>query len=407
MAGVESVIPPSCFGFADGSLVIAASEGTYPYQYDFGDGLQSDSTLTGLSAGTYSVYVVDDVGCDQDFELTITDPAPLGLTAEGIDASCDGTDDGQGIARTTGGTPAYSYVWEDGQTDTLATNLAPGDYAVTVTDANGCTNTASIVVAEPSPVILTLLEETDVLCFGDETGEISVTATGGLAPFTYVIPGRTPMTDTIFTGLGANTYDLIAIDANGCTDTIQGTVGQPNPILVDAGPDEEIKLGFGTGLQGTATGDGDTLSYLWTPPDSLSCLICTDPFASPTRTTDYVLTVIDEDGCVGVDSVNVRVIIERPVFIPTAFSPNNDGNNDRFVIFGNEAIRNIRTFRVFSRWGNLVYEGVNLDPGLNSAFWDGIFKGELMQSQVLAYYAEIEFVDGVMLVYEGDVTLMR
>ena len=407
VAGVDNFIPPSCFGFSDGSLVIAASEGTYPYQYDFGSGLQSDSILGGLAAGTYDVYVVDAVGCDQEFELTIVDPAPVRLEAIAVDASCFGADDGQGIARTSGGTPGYSFTWSEGQTDSVAVGLAPGPYAVTVTDANSCTNTAALSIAEPVGVELQLLDETDVLCFGDRTGSVSVVADGGVGDFTYSLVGGPAQVDTVFTNLGAANYQVVATDANGCTDTIEATVTQPAEIIVDAGSDQEIKLGFGTSLQGFATGDGDTLVYTWSPPDSISCLLCTDPFVDPTRTTDYVLTVTDEDGCVGVDSVNVRVIIERPVFIPNAFSPNGDGNNDRFAIFGNEAVRSVRTFRVFSRWGSLVYEGFNLPLGVNGAYWDGVFKDEILDNQVFAYYAEIEFVDGVVLVYEGDVTLMR
>ena len=407
VAGVDNFLPPSCTGFADGVLVVAASEGTYPYQYDFGNGLQSDSTLAGLPAGTYPVYVVDAVGCDQDFELTIVDPDSLTIAAQGIDVSCSGLTDGQGETVVTGGTGDYDFKWEDGQTGPLATDLAPGSYGVTVNDANGCEATDSIRVEEPAQAGIALIDETDVLCFGDTTGQISVTSQGGVPPFTYQIPGRGEQPDTTFTGLGIGVYTVIATDANGCTDTLTAEVDGPAPIVVDAGPDEEIKLGFGTQLGAFATGDGDTLVYRWTPPDSLDCLVCTDPYANPTRTQVYTVEVTDEDGCTGLDSVQVRVVIERPVYIPNAFSPNGDGINDRFAIFGNQAVRRVQTMRVYSRWGALVYEGENLPLGTNSGYWDGIFKGEEMKSQVFAYYAEIEFVDGVVRTFEGDVTLMR
>ena len=407
VAGVDNFIPPTCTGFSDGALVIAASEGTYPYQYDFGDGLQSDSIRTGLPGGTYAVYVVDAVGCDQDFEVTIENPESVVLNLTQMDVSCFGAADGTAAVSASGGNPGYTFTWSNGSDSTALFDLTPGNYGITVTDANACIDTGSLFINEPPELIGVVLEEVGVLCFEDRDGSVSVAATGGTPGYVYGIAGGVNRPDSVLTGLGKADYAVVITDSRGCTDTVAATVDGPNPIIVDAGPDQEIKLGFGTSLQGFATGDGDTLVYTWSPPDSISCLLCTDPFVDPTRTTDYVLTVTDEDGCVGVDSVNVRVIIERPVFIPNAFSPNGDGNNDRFAIFGNEAVRSVRTFRVFSRWGSLVYEGFNLPLGVNGAYWDGVFKDEILDNQVFAYYAEIEFVDGVVLVYEGDVTLMR
>ena len=150
-----------------------------------------------------------------------------------------------------------------------------------------------------------------------------------------------------------------------------------------------------------------TLNAAWTPAATLSNATITAPLATPTSTTLYTVAVIDPFGCGAKDDVLVTVIKNRNVYIPTAFSPNGDGNNDIFVPYGGIDIARIKVFRVFDRWGELVHEASNFDPNDTGFGWDGKLHGKVLDPTVLVYYLEIEFKDGLTEQFNGDVTLVK
>jgi len=120
------------------------------------------------------------------------------------------------------------------------------------------------------------------------------------------------------------------------------------------------------------------------------------------------LTVITENGCIDTDEVQISVRKDRDVFIPNAFSPNDDGENDLFMIFANEiSINQVNEFRIFSRWGELLFAAEDFAPNQRDFGWNGLFRGEEASSGVYVYFAEIEFIDGFKKIYKGDVVLMR
>ncbi|MEM9919795.1 MAG: gliding motility-associated C-terminal domain-containing protein, partial [Bacteroidota bacterium] len=124
-------------------------------------------------------------------------------------------------------------------------------------------------------------------------------------------------------------------------------------------------------------------------------------------TTTYQLTVVDSFGCVVEERITVNVRKERRVFIPSAFSPNGDGINERFTVYAGPEVAEIKSFRVFDRWGELVFERVGFLPNQELEGWDGRLGGQLMDNGVYIYYAEIRFVDGWEELHQGDVTLVR
>jgi len=133
-----------------------------------------------------------------------------------------------------------------------------------------------------------------------------------------------------------------------------------------------------------------------------------DSAVDPTRTTPYILSVTDSiTGCVIEDEVVIRVDKDRNIYIPNAFSPNNDGNNDVFQIYSGVGVREILKLRVFDRWGELVWEQENVLPLENKHGWNGIFKGQMMNPAVFVYYVEVLFADQEVKQYAGDVTLLR
>jgi len=401
------VSPPSCTGFSDGAIIAQMANGRPQYEYNWNDGrgFQDNNTLDNLTAGVYELEVLDADRCRGFFTFEIEDPPPLELNFDATDVSCNGDTDGAATALIDGGVGGYSFQWTTGDAVETITDLPVGAYTVTVLDANDCDIEGTVNINEPPPLQAELQNVSDVVCFGDSTGQIAFGGVGGAPPYEFSLDGQFFQSGANFSNLPAATYELFVQDANGCLSTTTATVSQPPELILDAGPDQTINLGFTTGLRAVAS--EVNVDYTWQPPDSLSCLDCPNPTARPAETTLYRVQAVNADGCVALDSVLVRVEKVRPIFIPNAFSPNGDGNNDFFTLYGGPAIRRVRKMQVFNRWGGLVFDGENIPLNSESAGWDGTFRGEKLNSGVFVYAIEVEFVDDEVRLFRGDVTLVR
>ncbi|RMF24933.1 MAG: hypothetical protein D6765_11010 [Bacteroidetes bacterium] len=405
---LEPVIPPTCTGNADASIVVTIEVGTFPVTYDFGNGPQSDSILSGIPAGTYTVHVVDAVGCEGEFTIVVEDPPPLEVEIDALDISCFGEMDGMVTALSSGGTGEHSYLWEDSSTVQQRTNLPQGTYSVTVEDENGCRDSATATVQEPPELFLELVSVTDVLCAGEASGEIVVAVSGGTPPFQFSTDGSTFQDSPRLGGLTAGTYEVIVRDARGCTQSLSAQVDEPPPLVLDLGADQTVNLGATAVLNAKHSPPNLPVTFSWSnTEDFQGCTDCPNPTVLPLRTTTYTLTIQDPNGCTATDSVTIFVVEVRPVYAPNVFSPNDDGINDRFTLFGGPAALRIRTLKVFSRWGSLVFEANDIPLNDESLGWDGSFKGQELDPAVFAWMAEIEFIDGVVILFKGDVSLLR
>ena len=127
----------------------------------------------------------------------------------------------------------------------------------------------------------------------------------------------------------------------------------------------------------------------------------------PQEATTYSVTIVDENGCTDSDDLTVIVQKQRPVYIPSAFSPDDNGDNDILYIAGGNEIAEIKSFLIFNRWGEPVFENYNFAANDPAQGWDGKYRGQLMNAAVFVYFVEVEFTDGEVILYEGDVMLMR
>ena len=253
---VDQVVPPSCSGFDDGQIVITATEGTAPYQYDFGNGLTSDNTFNNVSAGQYDVYVVDSRGCDNDFVIAVEDPSLLELMVEPMDVSCSGLQNGSAIAMAAGGHGEYLYEWSTGGVGESVQGLAGGAYDVSVTDRFGCQLIVPFTIVEPISVNITAVNPEDAACFGVANGSIEVIADGGVPPYEYSINGGPFQSAAVFEALFAGTYTVTLRDSEGCTNQFENVViNEPAEIFVDAGADQTVNLGESTVLNASTTVD--------------------------------------------------------------------------------------------------------------------------------------------------------
>lgn len=403
---VQAIDPPSCAGFDDGSIQVIIDNGLGPFEYNWNDGrgFQDDNSLTGIPEGVYQVEVRDANLCRGNFTFDMEAPPPLSLAFDVMSTSCNGNSDGEVAAVVSGGVGNYTYRWDGGQPDSVLTQIPAGTYQVTVLDANNCEIDGQVVVEEPEVVDVEVVDIVDVLCNGESTGAVTVMGIGGTPPFEFSV-GDVFQSSPTLTGLPAGTFTITLIDSQGCSETVQATVNEPAPLTVDAGEDQSIKLGFNTRLR--AFPNDPNVVYEWSPATTLSCVDCPNPAAAPVNTTVYKIAVTNEQGCLALDSLEVTVIEDRPVYIPNAFSPNGDGVNDFFTLFGGPAAAEILDLKIFDRWGELIFDKQNIPLNQESAGWDGTFNGKELSSAVFVYMAEVAFIDNKTILFKGDITLLR
>ncbi len=231
--------------------------------------------------------------------------------------------------------------------------------------------------------------------------------TGG--PYLYTVDGFNFNLTSQPTSTLAGDITLEVIDAAGvCSATEEIFIDEPDPIIVDLGPDVEIQLGESYDITPMVTPLGALDSLLWTPTTSLSCTDCLDPTATPTDDITYTLLVTDSNGCFGSDDLFIDIDPNRNVYIPNIFSPNGDGTNDIFTPYTGPGVSNIESMMIFDRWGELVFQANDFIPDeLGSNGWNGVFRGKVMNPAVFVYVIKVTFTDGVELRYKGDVTLVR
>ena len=187
---------------------------------------------------------------------------------------------------------------------------------------------------------------------------------------------------------------------------VAGLVRHPNVVSVlDLGEDITLELGDSIPIN-PAVVIGAEL-YAWGQTPGLSCYNCPTPWVYIFHPMGYSLTVTSEDGCTASDSIFVDVHATRDVYIPNAFSPNGDGINDLFNVFGGAEVLQVKSFKVFDRWGEHVFALRNFPPNNPGIGWDGSFKGKEMQGAVFAWTAEVAFLDDVVIFYKGDVMVVR
>ena len=404
-----------CANGADGAATVSGKGGTQPYTYKWSSG-QTTATVTDLTPGDFTVIVTDAQGCTASLQVTIGEPAPLTLDFKNDPVKCYGESNGISFATAEGGKPPYSFTWSDGTTGNEATDLPAGEYALTITDANGCSVEKTTVITQPSSPLLATTTVKDVTCFGLRDGQIQINGTGGSPPYTYSLDGLNYNGNATQIALTSGNYDIFIKDKNGCEiQLIEVPVSQPQPIIVDLGPDTIVFYSYHLVLYPTILNvdNLDNLTYYWTsnnpqtPVNHPEWPVGDFNVISPTTAR---LLVTDENGCKGEDLINIFVREFRSVEVPTGFSPGEGGPalNDLLHVHGSSfMVEKIHRFQVFDRWGELLYEAVDFPINDPVTGWDGTFKGKEMPAGVYVWYLEVDFVDGSSESYKGHTTLIR
>ncbi|NNE29924.1 MAG: hypothetical protein HKN16_09815, partial [Saprospiraceae bacterium] len=405
-----------CNGDTDGEISLVASGGNGGFTYDWDeDPLDAQTNPTNLGPGTYVVIVADALGCSEELSFTIGEPDAMDIQIsdvsdfDGFNISCAEELDGFVDLSVVGGSGSYTYEWSTGANTSSISNLAAGQYLVTVTDGSDCVATWETTLDAPSAIELEY-EAIDSRCNGESNGAIIVNgSTGGAGSLLFGLNGD-PLGDAIFNGLSAGVYNLIAEDANGCqSEEYQISIDDPDPLVVDLGDDIEIAYGDSVAIYPDLSLGGASVELIeWSSNGLYNCLDgdCLNVRVRPTQTTTYTVLVQDENGCLTEDQIMVRVRKERNVYLPNAFNPTGTGN-PAFEIGIGAGVEWVEKFIIVDRWGEVVYEKNDFDPNTDYFGWDGRLDGEALNPGVFVYYISIRFIDGETVPYKGDVTLLR
>jgi hypothetical protein len=285
----------SCFGSNDGSATANVASGNTPFSYSWSNGGNAQ-TINGLSAGTYTVTVTDNLGCTGTSSISISQPSSINLSVSKNDPTC-GLNNGSATASAIGGTPGFTYAWSNGSSGSTINGLGAGTYTVTATDSNGCTKTGSVTLQGSSPINVTTLV-ISTTCAGANNGSASASATGGTAPYTYLW-STGDIGDTVY-GLSSGSYTVTVTSSNGCTGI--GNVFIPtaaSPTCTAWVIQQPTTPNTNDGIsEVTGTGGAAPYTYLWSNGQ-------TTKQATGLDEGTYSVTITDWNGCTCVSSVTL------------------------------------------------------------------------------------------------------
>ncbi len=412
VSGFKSVPYPLCFNgsvtFTDTSHALYSNINTRLWIFQNGNTATTTvATQTYSSPGTYNVTLVHttNLGCRDTLHSSIT-IFPLPIIQAGPDTMICASDSVH--LQATG---AVSYVWSPAAALSCTACTNPYGFPSTATifkvigtDANGCKNSDSVSITVKSKTTSSVGPGGEI-CEGDT---LHLHVYGNALQHYIWLPSK-----GLDNNLSANpiarpdssvNYVVIAIEGRCVPDTnyVQVIV-HPRPH-VNLGPDRTILAG--ETVQLNAQGN-NVVTYAWTPEEGLSCNNCQDPEATPKHTITYMVRALAEHGCNDSDDITITVICKASqLYVPNSFTPNGDGQNDLFLPRG-KGIRIIKLFRIYDRWGELIFEQKDIDVNDFSRGWDGTRNGKPLPSDVFVY-----MIDGICDIgeefhWQGDITLIR
>ncbi len=385
-----------CFGDNNGTAtVVVSGSGSYTYLWSNGD---TTATISNLSGGSYYVTVEDLFGCQGIDTVYIQEPTQLTYSDSVTHVSCYGGSDGIIDLNISGGTPGYTYNWlPSGFTESGDTysDLPPNTYAVTITDVNGCSKTIDkIDVHEPNAIEIHFSGNMPS-CYGYSDGICYVSAIGGSSPYTYVWSEGTigSTISNISTGEYYEYY-VTATDANSCIMVDTLILPSLEQILYTEDVIDASCIGNNDGVITLQVYNGNSpFTFSWdTDP------VQSDSIATGLTAGTYQVTITDTDGCEIVKTFDVLDGTITCIKIPTVFTPNGDGTNDKWIIEGIHLYPEV-IVEIYNRWGDIIFES----NGYNEP-WDGTYNGK--ELPISSYVFIIDLRDGNEPI-QGIVTIKK
>ena len=268
-----------------------------------GTSIGTGTSMTVSPNSTTTYYVRGEGGCitaGSCKAVTVVVNSVSASTFVDSMVSCNGYTDGGATASATGGTNPYTYAWSNASTTASITGVVAGTYTVTITDANGCTDTAQVTLSEPAILVASATVNQIINCNDETQGQVIASASGGTAPYTYL--WNTGGTAALETALGGGSYNVTITDANGCTDVAQVTLSEPAILVAATSVDNNVTCYWNTdgGATASATGGTTPYTYAWNTGD-------TEVSITGLATGTYSVTITDANGCTDTESVTINL----------------------------------------------------------------------------------------------------
>lgn len=405
-----------CKGDSTGAIDLTVSGGAGGYTYSWTNAATVED-LVAIPEGTYTVTVTDANSCNKSASYLVKSTISLFSNVSLYSPTCHGGNNGFIAVDITGGSVPYNYVWSTSpaQNGATATNLSAGNYVLTATDANACSITVSADLANPDSLIVTATSNPSK-CYNTASGWVTASATGGVPPYVFMVNGIIQASDT-FRGLLPGQYTLGVRDVNGCEGTTLFTIVAPVPVTVELEIPQYVIL-EGMSTQVYAHASAGVTHFYWSPLvdstfgdifDFSGCVDpsnCSNPLVAPRFTTIFTVVAMNDDSCQATDTATVIVLHQPSQFIPSAFTPNGDGMNDRFEfdILGATHV----DITIFTRWGDVVYHNDSQNNGLDCVCgWDGLKGGKVLPFDTYVYKMKVTLFDNATKDITGTVAIMK
>ena len=413
-----------CFGDASAQIIIDVVGGTDSYTYSWShDPTVNSNGIIDIGQGDYTVTVTDDNGCTLIDSFTVESPDEFVAFVDQQQTQDISCFDAQGLITigNTGGVGTLTYEWPANESMTqTATNLGPGEYIITVTDENGCVDTAAYTLTASEEIFFDLADFEDPTCAGGQACIGVVNTSGGVGNFRFSI-NNGPLQDAIDCAfLFAGDYSINVFDAAGCSSSmpIEFSIMEPDPPMISIGQDTTVELGESLRIISNVTSLEGVDSILWSGDFSFRPLTDDASVISiePQRNFTVTATLVDNNGCTAMAEIDVTVRKSRNVFIPNVFYPNAPNNgtvdlrNTRFSVFTGRGVESVESIQIFDRWGTLVYENGREEAntnGIGLGNWNGTFNAQRVVPGVYSYVVDVLFADGQQIAYKGNVTVLN
>ncbi len=291
------------------TVVLSGAPGMAQYVWTPGNIINPTDTIT--QPGTYSLAVTDGYGCTASSSITITAPTQISISSlTHINPLCFDDTNASITITISGGIPAYIYNWSNGATTSTITGLSVGTYSVLVNDKCGSSVSASVTITQPTAVRDSVVSFSNILCNGNNSGNISIGVTGGSPSYAYTWSNGA--STVAISGLSAGTYTVSVTDKNGCAATASATLTQPTALAYSniSNTNESCNGGANANASVTISGGTPSYTYLWNPTGKST------PTVSNLSAGSYSVIVTDSLGC----TLTTSVVITQPLAISTTIS---------------------------------------------------------------------------------------
>jgi gliding motility-associated-like protein len=396
--------PITCNNESNATLDIITTSGVPPYYYNFNGGsFGQQTTYTNVWSDWFTFIIQDSRGCRDTIQYYVNNPPALVVNLTSKNVSCKASKDGRVTANVQGGVQPYQYQWSNNATVNPIDNLSAGAYSVLVTDANGCVSTNIIQLTKLANVDIKLLSKADAVC-SKPLGSAWIAAVGGNGDYSYSWLTTPPTLGQYANALPSGNYKVYAYDTQNCIDSMMVKIGDtPPPVVAFTTTPSDLSIMEDIEIQFTANCQ-NTRYYHWDFDDSYSSILPNPHhnYEEPGTYRVRLVGVEPQGVCSDTAYKTFQIYTKGNFYIPNAFSPNDDGNNDVFQVIG-EGIADFGLV-IYNRWGEEIYKFKS-----SSDNWDGwdSNRGKPAPEGVYTYKMYGRTTEGKLLNKAGTITLIR